>query len=370
MHIVIERVALLKALDNVRSVVAARNTIPILSNIKMVAEEDRLVVTATDLDIECVGRAAADVKTPGAVTAPASTLYDIVRKLPDGSQITLKFNGEDPRLTVSAGRSRFQVPVLLVGDFPEMSADGLSACGDIDCAALARVIDKTSFAMSSEETRYYLKGLYVHAVEVGGVAKLRAVSTDGHRLAMAEMPLPEGLAGMEGIIIPRKTVKEIRKLLDGSTTVRFRASKQKVRLEGTSIITSKVIDGSFPDYTRVVPRDNSRIALADQAVLASAVDRVATISGEKARSTKFAIEPGRLTLTVRNMEAGQATEELEVDYDGPEFQIGFNARYTLDVLSRIDGPQVEFRFGDPASPVLVLDPKDPTSQYVIMPLRV
>ena len=372
MKLSIERAALLKALGHVQSVVERRNTIPILSNVLLSADRGVVAFSATDLDMEIVDEAQAQVDTAGQITAPAQVLYEIVRKLPDGAEVELKFAGDDPRLSVAAGRSRFNLPVLPAGDFPVMSSDGLSARVTVEAEALARLIDKTRFAISTEETRYYLNGLYLHTVSDGGGPRLRAVATDGHRLALAEMAAPEGAAGLPGVIVPRKTVQEARRLLEDATgPVELQISPAKIRFEfGRATLTSKVIDGSFPDYGRVIPRDNQRVASLDVALFAQAVDRVATISAEKSRSVKLAIEPGRLILTVRNMEAGQAVEELEVDYDGEAFEIGFNARYLLDVAGQIQGESAEFRFADPASPTLVLDPVDPGVQYVLMPLRV
>jgi DNA polymerase-3 subunit beta len=372
MKLSIERAALIKALGHVQSVVERRNTIPILSNVLLSADGNGVSFSATDLDMEIVDEAPAQVTTPGQITAPAQVLYEIVRKLPEGAEVELKFAGEDPRLSVAAGRSRFNLPVLPAGDFPVMSSDGLSTRIQVEPSALARLIDKTRFAISTEETRYYLNGLYLHTVVEGGEAKLRAVATDGHRLALAEMPAPEGAAGLPGVIVPRKTVQEARRLLeDASQDVEVQISQAKVRFEfGGAALTSKVIDGSFPDYSRVIPRDNQRVVIVDNALFAQAVDRVATISAEKSRSVKLAIEPGRMILTVRNMEAGQAVEEVEIDYDGEAFEIGFNARYLLDVAGQIQGETAEFRFADPASPTLVLDPVDRGVQYVLMPLRV
>ena len=372
MQLTIERAALLKALGHVQSVVERRNTIPILSNVLLSATRETMTLSATDLDMEIIDEAPGRVDGTGQITAPAHTLYEIVRKLPDGAEVELRFNGEDPRLQVSAGRSRFNLPVLPAGDFPVMSSDGLSNRLTIDTADLMRLIDKTRFAISTEETRYYLNGLYLHTVVDGGVTKLRAVATDGHRLALAEMIAPEGAVGAPGVIVPRKTVQEARRLLeDAGETVVLQVSPQKVRLEfGGAALTSKVIDGSFPDYMRVIPKDNTRVLVVDNALFAQAVDRVATISAEKSRSVKMTVESGRLVLTVRNMEAGQAVEEIEVDYDGEAFEIGFNARYLLDIAGQIQGDTAEFRFADPASPTLVLDPVDPDVQYVLMPLRV
>jgi DNA polymerase-3 subunit beta len=368
----IERAALLKALGHVQSVVERRNTIPILSNVLLAADGQSLSFSATDLDMEILDEAPAEVQSSGQITAPAHTLYEIVRKLPEGADVELRYTSDDPRLQVAAGRSRFNLPVLPAGDFPVMSQDGLSGRIGLGASELARLIDKTRFAISTEETRYYLNGLYLHTVTEDGAPKLRAVATDGHRLALAEMPAPEGSAGLPGVIVPRKTVQEARRLLeDSGEAVDVQVSQAKLRLEfGGASLTSKVIDGSFPDYVRVIPRENPRSLTLDNKLFAQAVDRVATISAEKSRSVKMAIEPGRMVLTVRNMEAGQAIEELEVDYEGEPFEIGFNARYLLDVTEQIEGETAEFRFADPASPTLVLDPSDVGVQYVLMPLRV
>jgi len=371
MQLTIERAALLKALGHVQSVVERRNTIPILSNVLLSADRDTMAFSATDLDMEIVDETPGRVDGQGQITAPAHTLYEIVRKLPEGAEVELRFSGDDPRLQVSAGRSKFNLPVLPAGDFPVMSSDGLSSRITIDTNDLIRLIDKTRFAISTEETRYYLNGLYLHTVVEGGMTKLRAVATDGHRLALAEMPAPDGAAGVPGVIVPRKTVQEARRLLeDAGETVDLQVSAQKIRFEfGRAALTSKVIDGSFPPYERVIPRDNNRVLTVDNTLFAKAVDRVATISAEKSRSVKMAIEPGRVILTVRNMEAGQGVEELEVDYDGEPFEISFNARYLLDVTEQM-GAVAEFRFADPSQPTLMLDPTDPDVQYVLMPLRV
>ena len=377
MKLTIERAVLLKALGHVQSVVERRNTIPILSNVLLSADADGLAFSATDLDMEIADSVSAHVESPGQITAPAHTLYEIVRKLPEGADVSLSFTGDDPRLTVQAGRYRVNLPVLPAGDFPIMSSDGLTGPITVDTGDLIRLIDKTRFAISTEETRYYLTGIYLHTVVDAGRTLLRAVATDGHRLALAEMPAPEGAAGAAGVIVPRKTIQEARRLLDDAgETIALHLNAQKIRFElGRASLTSKVIDGSFPDYTRVIPRENHRVMTVDNALFAAAVDRVATISSEKSRSVKLSVESGMVVLTVRNMETGQAVEELEVDYDGEPFEIGFNARYLMDVTAQIGGETAEFRFADRAAaatmldPVLVLDPTDVGVQYVLMPLR-
>jgi DNA polymerase-3 subunit beta len=374
MHLTVERAALLKALGHVQNVVERRNTIPILSNVLLSAANGALALSATDLDMEIIDEAEAQVSAEGQITAPAHTLYEIVRKLPEGAEVDLAYAGDDPRLQVTAGRSRFSLPVLPAGDFPVMSADGLGTRFAIDAKDLIRLIDNTRFAMSSEETRYYLCGLYLHTVVEDGQTKLRAVATDGHRLALAEMPAPEGAAGAPGVIIPRKTVAEVRRLLDDAgESVQAQISAQKVRFDfGRAALTSKVIDGAFPDYQRIIEplSENHRVLIIDNALYSRAVDRVATISEERSRSVKVGIERGKVVLTVRNMAAGLAVEEVEADYEGEPFEVGFNARYLLDVAGQIQGDNSEYRFAEPQTAILVLDPADPAVRYVLMPLRV
>ena len=362
MKLTIERSALIKALGHVQSVVERRNTIPILSNVLLSADKGAVAFSATDLDVEIVDETAAQVNGGGQITAPAHTLYEIVRKLPEGADVELKFNGEDPRLSISAGRSRFNLPVLPAGDFPVMSGDGLSAPITVDTNDLIRLIDKTRFAISTEETRYYLNGLYLHTVNEGGVTKLRAVATDGHRLALAEMPAPEGAAGAPGVIVPRKTVQEARRLLeDAGETVQLQLSAAKVRFEfGRAALTSKVIDGSFPDYMRVIPRDNQKVALIDNKLFADAVDRVATISAEKSRSVKLALgarqgDPDRAQHGSRPS-GGGGRDRLR--RRRPSRSASTPATCSTSP-ARFGGETAEFRFADPASPTLVLDPDRP-----------
>jgi DNA polymerase III subunit beta len=373
MQLIIERGALLKALGHVQSVVERRNTIPILSNVLINAEGGSVTFTATDLDMEMLDEAPALVSIPGQITAPAHTLFEIVRKLPEGADVELRFAaGDDPRLTIKAGRSNFALPILPAGDFPVMSGDHEGVQYSLLKEDLKRLIDKTRFAVSTEETRYYLNGLYLHAIVEDGTGYLRAVATDGHRLALAEIPAPDGSAASPGVIVPRKTIDQARRLLDdGAGNVEITVSAAKIRFQfGNASLTSKIIDGSFPDYGRVIPKNNDKSMKIDTGVLSKAVDRVSTISAEKSRSVKMSIETGRLTLSVRNIEAGQAVEEAEIDYDNDTMDIGFNARYILDVMGQIGGDTVELRFNDAASPTLVLDPVDPGVQYVLMPLRV
>lgn len=367
MKISIERAALLTALGHVQNVVERRNTIPILSNVLVSASDGQITLVATDLDIEISESSEANVDAPGDVTAPAHTLYDIARKLPDGAQVSLMINS-DNRLDVDAGRSHFTLPLLPAGDFPKMTADGFTHDFVMSTAELRRLIDKTKFAISTEETRYYLNGIYVHAHD----GALRAVATDGHRLALSEMDLPSGAEGLPGVIIPRKTVAEIRRLIDGSEgDVALSISDAKIRFKyGSAVLTSKLIDGTFPDYERVIPKTNDKELVIDNKVFASAVDRVSTISAEKSRSIKMTLTQDSLSLVVNNPESGNAHEDLMVDYGAGELEIGFNAKYLLDVTNQIEGRDATFYLDSPASPALVKDSEDPASLFVLMPLRV
>ncbi len=362
-----ERAALLGALGHVQNVVERRNTIPILSNVLMTAENGTISFVATDLDIEISEQAAADVSVPGDMTAPAHTLYDIARKLPDGAEVSLAI-GADGRLEVNAGRSQFALPLLPAGDFPKMTADGFTHNFALGAAELTRLIDKTKFAISTEETRYYLNGIYMHNID----GKLRCVATDGHRLALCEMAAPDGADHMPGVIIPRKTIAELRRLIDGLTeTIEISVSEAKIRFTiGSAVLTSKLIDGTFPDYDRVIPKGGDKQLVIDNGVFASAVDRVSTISAEKSRSIKLTLEGDGLTLAVNNPEHGNAVEDLMVDYGAEALEIGFNAKYLLDVTAQIEARDVHFHLSDPASPALVKDPEDPGALFVLMPLRV
>jgi DNA polymerase-3 subunit beta len=372
MRLTIERSALLKALNHVQSVVERRNTIPILSNVLVAAQGDSLKLTATDLDIEISESAPAEVERAGQTTAPANYLYDFVRKLPEGTPIKLDVSGDDPRLFISAGKSRLHLPILPAGDFPSMPSDGFETKFEIEPTELGRLIDKTRFAISTEETRYYLNGIFFHTVAEGSDSKLRAVATDGHRLALADAKAPKGSTGMPGVIVPRKTINELKRLLDDAADmVEIAVSTQKIRFAlGDAVLTSKLIDGSFPEYARVIPKGNAKKLKIDNKSFSEAVDRVATVSAERSRSVRLALDKGKVTLTVNNPDAGVATEDLVADYGDDTMEIGFNARYLLDVAQQIEGEEALFELADSGSPTLVRDEADDQALYVLMPLRV
>ena len=372
MKLIIERAVLLKSLGHVQSVVERRNTIPILSNAKIEARDGRLSLNATDMDLDIVETVAIDVAQAGATTAPAHTLYDVVRKLPEGSQVELESADGDGQLVLRSGRSRFTLSCLPIEDFPVMSEGELGHGFTLSAGDLRSIIDRTRFAISTEETRYYLNGVYLHAAKRDGVDVLRAVATDGHRLASVEIPLPDGAAGMPGVIVPRKTVGEVRKLIDETTDdVAIALSETKIRISfDDGVLTSKLIDGTFPDYERVIPADNDKVMEVDRRAFADAVDRVSAISAEKSRSVKLALNGANLVLSASSPESGSATEELEVAYDSDAIEIGFNARYLLDITQQIEGDRAQFVMADAASPTIVREVGDASALYVLMPMRV
>ncbi len=380
MKLTIERAALLRSLTHVQGVVERRNTIPILSNVLLRAEGSELALTATDMDIEIVESVAADVVMSGATTAPAHTLYDIVRKLAEGAQVELSLSEEGTMLSLRSGRAHFKLGCLPPDDYPQIAGGELKHRFEVAAADLRSLIDRTRFAISTEETRYYLNGIFLHATEtkpgdgsaVPGIAVLRSVATDGHRLARMEMPLPDGADTMPGIIVPRKTVNEIRKLIDeAADRIELAISENKIRFSfDTIVVTSKLIDGTFPDYERVIPTGNDKMLEVDARQFARAVDRVATISTEKSRAVKLAVMPGNLTLSATSPDAGSAQEELEVAYDDQALEIGFNSRYLLDITQQIEGDGARFTMADAAAPTLVRDTADASALYVLMPMRV
>lgn len=373
MKLTIERGDLLDALSHVQNIVERRTTIPILSNVLLEATKGALKLTATDLDIEAVDSAEAKVSQPGSVTAPAGTLFDVVRKLPSGAEVKLELNPETQRLTIAAGRSQFELPTLPAADFQTMTPDEGAVSFKLPAKELARLIDKTRFAISTEETRYYLNGIYLHAAKSeDGKVVLRTVATDGHRLALAELKAPKGAEKLAGVIVPRKTVGEARRLIDGlEDDVEVEISDTKFILRaGRAVLTSKLIDGSFPDYARVIPKGNDKKLTVDNKAFEAAVDRVSTVSAERSRSVKLSLAEGRLTLAVNHAETGAGNEEIEAEYASDPMEIGFNAKYLLDIAGQIEAIEAEFLFNDPASPALVLDPSDNAARYVVMPLRV
>ncbi len=369
-----DRAALLKALAHVQSVVEKRNTIPILANVMISVKDGRLTLAATDMEIAITEEVAADTSRNGATTAPAATLFEIVKRLPEGAVVELDHPGGDAHLALRAGRYSTSLNVLPVDDFPSMAAGNLPHEFNLPAAAVRGLVDRTRFAISTEETRYYLNGIYVHATDSDGTQVLRAVATDGHRLARVEEPLPEGAGGIPGVIVPRKTVAELRKLVDETSgDVRVALSDTRIAFTFDQVrLTSKLIDGTFPEYERVIPRGNDKILSVGKKDFADAVARVSAISTERSRPVKLSISRDLLVISASSPEQGTATEELDggrAKYEAGPIEIGFQARYLNDITDQI-GNEVEFLFSDGSAPTIVRDAADTSALFVLMPMRV
>ena len=367
MRFTIDRMSLLRPLGHVSSVVERRNTIPILNNMVLRASGSTLSLTGTDMDMDIVTEVGCAVMADGASTVSAHMLNDIVRKLPEGSEVEIDI--ADGHAQISAGRSSFRLPTLPVEDFPAISSSELPHSFTLTAVDLRDMIDTTRFAISTEETRYYLNGIYFHKSASDGLC---AVATDGHRLALSQMSLPQGADDMPSIILPRKAVGELRKLLDDQEgDVQVKLSETRAEFSFGSVqLTSKLIDGSFPDYTRVIPTANDKVLTLDKESFLAAVDRVSTISSDKTRSVKLEIEAGVVRLSASNSDASSANEEIEITYDGPAIEIGFNARYLMEVIGQIQGEIVQMSLADTGAPSLVQAPADDANLFVLMPMRV
>ncbi len=372
MKITLERNQLLKSLAHVHRVVERRNTYPVLANVLLSADDAGLHLRATDLDIQISETVPAVVTSKGSTTVPAHTLYEIVRKLSDGAEVHLETSDND-QMSITSARSKFFLSCLSPDGFPSLEPGEFPHDFSVSATELAGLISRTQFAISTEETRYYLNGIYFHSTENDGKPMLRAVATDGHRLARTDIEAPKGAAGIPGIIVPRKTVGEIQKLLDGrDDEVQLEISETKIRLSvGPVVLLSKLIEGTFPDYERVMPKNNDKEMIVDRAGFAAAVDRVSTIASDRGgKVVKLVVSDEMLELSVTNPDHGNASEEVPVSFAHDRFEIGFNAKYLLDIVSQIGSEDAIFLFGDSGSPTLVRDKNQNNAVYVLMPMRV
>ncbi len=366
---------LLKALNHIHGIVEVRHTLPILSNIVLSAENNELTLSSTNLDIFCSDKIDAEIVNSGEISVPAITFFEIVKRLPSGSDVILSMGDEDTELILKCGRSKFNLSTLKTEDFPILSDKDLSTNFVISSDELSRMIDKTKFAISNEETRYYLNGIFFHKAESNSIKFLRAVATDGHRLAQYDIPLPQGAEEITGIIIPKKTVFELRKVLDdadGDVSVSLNENKIKFSFNNLKII-SKVIDGTFPDYTKVIPQNNDKKFKTNNSELKNAIDRVSAVAineETKSKAIKLTIENNKLNLSVESQSKGSAKEEIDISYTNEKVDIGFNSRYLLDICNEVDGDEIDVNLLDSISPAIIIDKTDENLFFVLMPMRI
>ncbi|MDX1562973.1 MAG: DNA polymerase III subunit beta [Gammaproteobacteria bacterium] len=358
------RETILKALQAVIGVVERRQTMPILSHVLMRVEGNQLSVTATDLEVELIAQIEVDAKSGGEVTVPGRKLHDICRALPDGCQVDASVSGD--RMTLTAGRSRFTLSTLQASDFPTVDEISSEHTLSVPQSDLRWLIEKTQFSMAQQDVRYYLNGLLL---ETEGKT-LRAVATDGHRLALAEIDL-SAPAGSDGqVIVPRKGVQELNRLIDSDGNVTIVLGSNHIRVDRDGVrLTSKLIDGRFPDYERVIPKKAKDLIGADREVLRHALQRTGILSNEKYRGVRLELGQGSVVISANNPDQEEATETVEIDYSGDEMEIGFNVNYLLEALSAVDSETVQLHVIDANSSCLIVSPESDRVKYVVMPMR-
>ncbi len=367
MNISIERDAFLAAIDDVRGVVEARTTIPILSNVMLTFGAGSLAIVATNLDIEAKTSSACESVSSGSLTLPATMLADIVKRFAKGSIVHMEALDNGARVQIKCGRAKFHIGALPSDDFPEMKNADHATSFEMDGSVLAKALQKTKFAISTEETRYYLNGTFAHVV----AGKLVFVSTDGHRLCKFSVPAPDGSDNIAPVIIPSKACIEIEKLAAKAKSVSVSIAPSVVIVsDGVTTIRTKTIDGSFPDYARVIPQNNGSMAVVDRVDWSGASSRVATVASERGRGVRCFFAAGRLDLSVSSPDGGEGFDSVDAEYDGAEIQIGFNARYLAEVLGAFDGDKVSIALADGQSPAILTSSANPEMTIVVMPMRV
>ena len=364
MKLTASREALLKPLQAVIGVVERRQTMPILANVLLVARDGSVSVTATDLEVELVADPNVQVDAAGEVTVPGRKLLDICRALPDDAEVSISQSGE--KLMLKSGRSKFSLTTLPAAEFPTVEDINAGQSVSVAQAALMRLIEKTHFSMAQQDVRYYLNGLLLET----GAASLRTVATDGHRLALCEVTLDGGELPEQQVIVPRKGVLELQRLMtgEGELTIELGTNHVRIQLEGIRF-TSKLIDGRFPEYERVIPQDTSNTMSADRGLFKAALQRTAILSNEKYRGIRLIIRSGGLLLQAHNPEQEEAEEEIEIGYDGEEIEIGFNVNYLLDAIGAIESDEVSLSLVDSNSSCLLREPGKDDCKYVVMPMR-
>ena len=355
---------LLTPLQSVIGVVERRQTMPVLANVLLSARDNRLSITGTDLEVELVASSQVNVQQGGDITIPGRKLLDIFRSLPEKVSVTLNSEGE--RVSIRAGRSRFTLSSLPAAEFPLVEEINAQQTLSVSQGGFRRLIDKTHFSMAQQDVRYYLNGLLL---ETEGSA-LRAVATDGHRLALCEMPLEEAARSNQQVIVPRKGVLELQRILGAEGTIELAIGTNHVRAQiGAIRFTSKLIDGRFPEYGRVIPASPARKVIADRELLRQSLQRTAILSNEKYRGIRLTAKSDLLTVQAHNPEQEEAEDQVEVTYQGDEVEIGFNVNYLLDALAAIEDSKVELGLTDSNSSCLIHAPGASDTRYVVMPMR-
>ena len=367
-----------KALSHIQNIVEKRNTIPILSNVKLSAKDNIVELSATDMDLALVEYLEAEVKISGTITVPAYTLYDIVKKLPDDHKISVIYDeSKNNNLKITSNKANFSLPVISADEFPNIESDNMEHSFTLPKNDLLNLFDQAKIAISTEETRYYLNGIYFHdTINSNKEHVIRAIATDGHRLAKIEKKLVNGAINIPAIIIPRKTILEIIKILsetehNKNDEVKISISKTKIRIEyNNAIILSKLIDGDFPDYEKVIPTNNNLALKTPIKSFTNAIDRVSTLSFDKGKTIKMTLNDNKLLLSADNSANGSAKEEISVDYNHNKIEIGFNYRYIMELTSVLEGENIELLFADSSSPTLIQNAQNDSSLFVLMPVRV
>lgn len=360
----IQRETLLKPVQAVMGVVERRQTMPVLSNILLIAEKGSLRLSGTDLEVELVASIDLAASEDGEITVPGRKLLDILKALPDDSMVTVQQDKD--RVVIRSGRSRFTLSTLPAAEFPLIEDIKPQATFEISQGTLKELLDRTSFSMAQQDVRYYLNGLLL---EMRGDV-LRGVATDGHRLALYDVEAATGDSRHQ-VIVPRKGILELLRLLnDADENVRVQIGSNHIRIEFAGLqFTSKLIDGRFPDYERVIPQGSDKIVVMDRAMLREALGRTAILSNEKYRGIRVTLSDGQMQIQAHNPEQEEAEEELELDYSGGDLEIGFNVTYLMDALGAVEGETVQLSLADSNSSCLVEEPGNASARYVVMPMR-
>lgn len=370
MQFEVPKTAMLKAISNVFGSVERRNTIPVLQNIKIEARNDRVTLFATDMDILVTSTFNCDLKKEGQTTIPAQAFFDIIRKAPEDTKIIISQDDEKKQsLQIKYLKSKYNLPCIEASEFPNLSEGEFDKEFTIESEKLIKMIEKTRFAISNDETRYYLNGLYLHSIKKGETFQLGSVATDGHRLALSFADC-DSIKENFGVILPRKSVAEIKRVIEGSKKVTVFVSQIKMKIQGDGItIISKLIDGQFPDYNKVFPKDNDITVIVDKKSFYDCIDRASTIANDKHKSIKITLDQNKVNMEVANNDGSFSYEEMEINYSGNKIDSGFNSRYLMEVISQVEKDELIMKFKDGSSPVTI-EAKDLNSVYIVMPIRI